>query len=64
MTGTDIKAGYNITFLPGKGDFGELIGKYGINPGTVSVDTDSDRPIKVDAWDDASKIFLQNSRWK
>jgi len=64
VTGTDLKAGYNITFIPGKGDFGELIGKYGINPSTVSVDTDPDRPIKVDAWDDASKIFMQNSRWK
>ncbi len=59
ISGTDVKTGVNITFIPGKGDFGDLINKYGINPSTLSIDNDPKKPIKVDAYDDVSGIFIQ-----
>ncbi len=55
----NVAAGVGITMVPGGGQLGEILGKYGINPGTISVETDPKKPIKVGAWEDAKGFFVQ-----
>jgi Tetratricopeptide repeat len=59
VRGVNVATGVGITMVPGEGQLGEIMGKYGINPGTVAVETDPKKPIKVGAWEDAKDFFVQ-----
>lgn len=60
IVGTDIKTGVNITFIPVKGNLGDILNTYGLQPGTVTISPGPDGPANVDAIDDARGFFFQS----
>lgn len=60
ISGVDADAGIKFNVGPRSGPLGEIVTQYGIHPGGVSFETSTDRPVKVEAWNDLRGFFLQH----